>query len=116
MVRIQVPQPGILLKSLRICSFLARRNSLDRLSGRFTEEEKSMLFLLPELSGAAEVRQSLTKTLNGLHTAVQGICELRNRCGFASHGSGNPRPAMASVQALLAAQAADAIIGMAAEG
>src|ERR1700731_4281672 len=28
MVRIQVPQPGILLKSLRICSFLARRNSL----------------------------------------------------------------------------------------
>jgi hypothetical protein len=29
MVRIQVPQPGILLKSLRICSFLARRNSLE---------------------------------------------------------------------------------------
>jgi hypothetical protein len=28
LVRIQVPQPGILLKSLRICSFLARRNSL----------------------------------------------------------------------------------------
>ena len=67
-------------------------------------------FLPPELSGAAEVRQSLTKT-NGLHTAIQGICELRNRCGFASHGSGNPRPAMESVQALLAAQAADAIIG-----
>ena len=29
MVRIQVPQPGILLNSLRICSFLARRNSLE---------------------------------------------------------------------------------------
>ena len=29
LVRIQVPQPGILLKSLRICSFLARRNSLE---------------------------------------------------------------------------------------
>ena len=28
-VRIQVPQPGILLKSLRICSFLARRKSLE---------------------------------------------------------------------------------------
>ena len=26
LVRIQVPQPGILLKSRRICSFLARRN------------------------------------------------------------------------------------------
>ena len=29
LVRIQVPQPGILLKSLRICSFLARRKSLE---------------------------------------------------------------------------------------
>jgi hypothetical protein len=29
LVRIQVPQPGILLISLRICSFLARRNSLE---------------------------------------------------------------------------------------
>jgi hypothetical protein len=29
LVRIQVPQPGILLNSLRICSFLARRNSLE---------------------------------------------------------------------------------------
>src|SRR5207249_2667454 len=40
-----------------------------------------------------------------------GICELRNHCGFASHGSGNPRPAMESVQALLAAEAADTIVG-----
>jgi hypothetical protein len=29
LVRIQVPQPGILLKTLRICSFLGRRNSLE---------------------------------------------------------------------------------------
>ena len=29
LVRIQVPQPGVVLKSLRICSFLARRNSLE---------------------------------------------------------------------------------------
>ena len=27
----------------------------------------------------------------GLSTAIQGICELRNQCGFASHGSGTPR-------------------------
>ena len=58
-----------------------------------------------------EIRKSLVQTLNGLHTAVQGICELRNQCGFASHGSDNPRPAMESVQALLAAAAADAIVG-----
>ena len=55
--------------------------------------------------------KSLAQTLNGLHTAIQGICELRNQCGFASHGSGNPRPVMESVQAFLAAEAADAIVG-----
>jgi hypothetical protein len=42
---------------------------------------------------------------------MQGICELRNQCGFASHGSGTPRPAMEEVQALLAAEAADTIVG-----
>ena len=58
-----------------------------------------------------EIRRSLLQTLNGLHTAVHGICELRNRCGFASHGSATPRPQLESVQAFLAAQAADAIVG-----
>ena len=68
--------------------------------------------LLPATaSGEAEVRKSLAQTLNGLHTAIQGVCELRNQCGFASHGAGDPRPAMESVQALLAAEAADAIVG-----
>lgn len=68
--------------------------------------------LLPmSASGEAGVRQSLAKTLNGLHTALQGVCELRNACGFASHGFDGPRPVMESVQALLAAEAADAIVG-----
>ena len=44
-------------------------------------------------------------------TALQGVCELRNACGFASHGSDGPRPFMEGIQALLVAQAADAIIG-----
>ena len=68
-------------------------------------------FLPPTASGEAETRESLTRTLSGLSTAIQGICELRNQCGFASHGSGNPRPAMESVQALLAAEAADTVVG-----
>lgn len=68
--------------------------------------------LLPAAaSSEAEARKSLVQTLNGLHTALQGVCELRNAYGFASHGSGGPRPVMESVQALLAAQAADAIVG-----
>lgn len=62
-------------------------------------------------SSEAEVRKSLAQTLNGLHTALQGVCELRNACGFASHGADGPQPVMESVQAILAAQAADAIVG-----
>jgi len=68
-------------------------------------------FLPAMASGEAEARESLTRTLNGLSTAIQGVCELRNRCGFASHGSGHPRPPMESVQALLAAGAADTMVG-----
>lgn len=68
-------------------------------------------FLPVAASSAAAARVSLERTLNGLHTAVQGICELRNQCGFASHGSESQRPQLETVQALLAAQAADAIVG-----
>ena len=67
--------------------------------------------LPPSESDAAGVRASLKRTLGGLNTVIQGICELRNQCGFASHGAGQPRPAMQAVQALLAAEAADAIVG-----
>jgi len=83
----------------------------DDLPKLFKTATQSLPFLPGEASGAAEVRRSLAQTLNGLHTVVQGICELRNQCGFASHGSDSARPAMESVQALLAAEAADAIVG-----
>ncbi len=76
---------------------------------------KTVVIHLPLLptsaSSEAEARKSLTQTLNGLHTALRGVCELRNDYGFASHGSESRRPVMESVQALLAAQAADAIVG-----
>jgi len=68
-------------------------------------------FLPADVSGEVAVRGSIEKTLNGLKTVVQGICELRNQCGFASHGSGRPKPVMEAAQALLAAQAAEAIVG-----
>ena len=76
---------------------------------------KTVTLNLPLLPVAAsrevEARKSLVQTLNGLHTALQGVCELRNTYGFASHGSEGPRPVLESAQALLAAQAADAILG-----
>lgn len=83
----------------------------DDLPKLFQSASNNLPFLPPTASGEAEVRKSLAQTLNGLSTAIQGICELRNRCGFASHGSDQPRPAMESVQALIGAQAADTIVG-----
>ncbi len=83
----------------------------DDLPKLFKTVSQHLPFLPPTASGEAEVRDSLKRMLGGLSTAVQGICELRNQCGFASHGPGSPRPTMESVQALLAAEAADTIVG-----
>ena len=83
----------------------------DDLPKLFKTATQYLPFLPVTASGEAEVRDSLKRTLGGLSTAMQGICELRNQCGFASHGAGAPRPAMEHVQALLAAEAADTIVG-----
>jgi hypothetical protein len=83
----------------------------DDLPRLFRMATNSLSFLPPTASTEAEVRKSLAQTLSGLNTAIQGVCELRNQCGFASHGTGGPRPAMESVQALLVAGTADAIVG-----
>jgi len=83
----------------------------DDLPKLFKNASNHLPFLPPTASSEAATRESLKRTLNGLSTAIQGICELRNQCGFASHGSDKPRPAMESVQALMAAEAADTIVG-----
>ena len=59
----------------------------DDLSRLFRTTAAHLPFLPPPESGAVEVRRSLAQMLRGLTTAVQGVCELRNQCGFASHGS-----------------------------
>ena len=83
----------------------------DDLPKLFRSASQCLPFLPSTASDTADASKSLRKTLNGLDTTIQGICELRNQCGFASHGSESFRPAMEGVQALLAAEAADAIIG-----
>ena len=83
----------------------------DDLPSLFRTVTQRLPFLPKEAKQESEVRTSLQKTLSGLNTALHGVCELRNQCGFASHGSDGHRPAMESVQARLAAQAADAIVG-----
>jgi len=83
----------------------------DDLPVLFKSTTNNLVFLPPAVSGEAGIGKSLRQTLNGLHTALQGICELRNRCGFASHGGDASKPQLEGVQALLAAASADAIVG-----
>ncbi|MBD3368242.1 MAG: hypothetical protein GF405_08750 [Candidatus Eisenbacteria bacterium] len=83
----------------------------DDLPKLFKTASRHLPLLPPSAPDASKTRKSLAQTLNGLSTAIQGVCELRNQCGFASHGAGFPRPTMESAQALLAAQAADTIVG-----
>jgi hypothetical protein len=83
----------------------------DDLPGLFKAARNTLPFLPATASSSSDVRKSLAQTLGGLSAAVQGICELRNACGFASHGSEGPRPVLESVQAILAAEAADTIVG-----
>ncbi len=83
----------------------------DDLPKLFKSVTQNLTFLPSTASDAADVHKSLKQMLSGLSTAIQGICELRNHCGFASHGSGTARPSMEGVQALLAAEAADTVVG-----
>lgn len=72
----------------------------------------NILPFLPAGTGAdGEARKRVEKVLSGLNQTLHGICELRNEYGFASHGKEEAPAPMGSVQALLAAQAADAIVG-----
>jgi hypothetical protein len=83
----------------------------DDMSKLFKAASLAVPFLPPASASNGAARRSLQQTLRGLNAAMQGVCEMRNAFGFASHGSDGPRPVMEGVQALLVAQAADAIIG-----
>jgi len=67
--------------------------------------------LPPSASQAADVRRSVERTLSGLNTAVQGICELRNQLGVASHVAPEPPPELGWAHAKMAAATADAVVG-----
>lgn len=83
----------------------------DKVNKVFKTATQSIPFLPSTMTPDASARDSLQKTLSGLNTSLQGVCELRNAFGFASHGSDSARPEMDGAHAILAAQAADAIVG-----
>ena len=86
----------------------SRSEDLPRL---FRSVRNQLSFLPPTATDSERTDESLKKTMSGLSTTIQGICELRNQCSYASHGSGSPRPNMEAAQATLAAEAADTIVG-----
>jgi hypothetical protein len=78
---------------------------------KLLRETTNRLSLLPRgHPDPAKARESIEKTVRGLHQTIQGLCELRNNYGLASHGRDEFSARLDIRQATLAAQAADTIV------
>lgn len=78
---------------------------------RLLKETLNQMRLVPDqLANDERASVSLRKTTGGLLTVIQGICELRNTHGFASHGRDPSFQQLEPVHALLVARATDAIV------
>jgi len=78
---------------------------------KLLRETTSRLALLPRNHpDPAKARESVEKTIRGLLQTIQGLCELRNNYGMASHGRDGFSARLDLRQATLAAQAADTIV------
>lgn len=74
-------------------------------------ETMNRLALLPRgHPGGKDARDCVEKTIRGMLQTIQGLCELRNKHGLASHGRDAHAARMDLRQATLAAQAADTIV------
>jgi hypothetical protein len=77
----------------------------------FKETLKQLQLVPDDHATANDATDALRKVGNGLSTAIQGLCELRNHEGAASHGKDAFAPSLSAIQAELAARAADAVVG-----
>jgi hypothetical protein len=78
---------------------------------KLLKEATNRLALLPRNHpDPAKARDSVEKTIRGLLHTIQGLCELRNGYGIASHGRDGFSARLDLRQATLAAQAADTIV------
>ncbi len=78
---------------------------------KLLKETTNRLALLPrDHPDPAKARDSVEKTIRGLLQTIQGLCELRNGYGMASHGRDGFSARLDLRQATLAAQAADTIV------
>ena len=80
-------------------------------SPKLLKETTKHLNLLPRYHPfTAKTRNSVEKTIRGMLQTIQGLCELRNNFGIASHGRDAFSARLDLRQATLAAQAADTIV------
>lgn len=78
---------------------------------KLLKETTNRLTLLPRNHpDPAKASDSIAKTIRGLLQTIQGLCELRNGYGMASHGRDGFAARLGLRQAMLAAQAADTIV------
>ena len=78
---------------------------------KLLRETTNRLNLLPRNHpNPAKARDSVEKTIRGMLQTIQGLCELRNSYGMASHGRDVFSTRLDLRQATLAAQAADTIV------
>lgn len=78
---------------------------------KLLKETLKQLRLVPAgLVDDREVTDSLRRLAGGLQTTIQGICELRNTHGFASHGRDAEFEQLERMQALLVARSTDAVV------
>lgn len=78
---------------------------------RLLKETTNRLALLPRNHpDPTKARDAVEKTIRGLLQTIQGLCELRNGYGMASHGRDGFSARLDLRQATLAAQAADTIV------
>lgn len=78
---------------------------------KLLRETTNRLSLLPRNHpDPQKARESVEKTIRGLLQTIQGLCELRNNYGLASHGRDTFTARLDLRQATLAAQAADTIV------
>ena len=78
---------------------------------KLLKETINRLNLLPRNHpGGAKTKDSVKKTIRGMEQTIQGLCELRNNYGMASHGRDAFSDRLDLRQATLAAQAADTIV------
>ena len=70
-----------------------------------------LVCIIPDaVDNSNEAKKSLRKTVNGIMTSIQGICELRRLFGEASHGRDAYFMQIESDHALMVARSADIIV------